>query len=184
MLTFSWRLVKLDTYIRFDTDVNPAVTAGHAAITFALFIVSCLSYTATVYPNISVNFGGGNYTKGPNAVICMSGTVVPAEIMTSGACTVPVKIIHETDTMIYVAPSFGFPNGNYSTNSIRPALERSLDWQSWTNMPRIYGIAVRSIASESDASWEVNERTIAQPPVKFYTDSSSLLSSKHGERGK
>src|ERR1035437_1948343 len=169
MLATVWRLVRLDTYIRYEEPIDSARTMAQASIVLALYIVSCFSFTTTIYKHIAATFGGGDYEREPNKVICLSSAVAPAEIMASGACTLPLKVLHETEAMVYVAPSFALPNGIYTSNSPQPARERAIEWQSWNNIPRTYGIAVKSISSETDADGQIIERSIAQPPVTVYS---------------
>ena len=180
MFAAVWRLVRLDTYIRYEQPLDSARTVAQASIVLALYIVSCFSFTTMIYTHISATFGGGDYEREPNKVICLSGAVAPAEIMGSGACTLPLKILHETDAMVYVAPSFAFPNGSYSPNSTQPARERAVEWQSWN--PRTFGIAVKSISSEVDANDQIIERSIAQPSITVYQipPVSNEPSAKHG----
>jgi hypothetical protein len=84
--------------------------------------------------------------------------------------------------MVYVAPSFAFPNGSYSPNSTQPARERAVEWQSWNSIPRTFGIAVKSISSEVDANDQIIERSIAQPSITVYQipPVSNEPSAKHG----
>lgn len=161
MIAFAWRIVRLDTQLRFETFPGPTAISGQAAIVAALYIVGCLCYTVSVYPHISANYGGGSFTAVPNEVICMTGTRLPQEILGSDGCTVPVKVIHETESMVYVTPalSTGSPAGT----------DLSVEWQEWRNLPTLYGIAATTIVSRVNSNHPIRERVIDRPPTRVYS---------------
>lgn len=170
MLAFAWRAVRLDTQLRYEAPIGGASIAAQGAIVCALYIVACLSYAATVYPLVPMSYGGGDYESSPNEVLCFTGSTVPAEIMAGSSCTVPVKIMHETESMIYIAPSFADGSESYMPSRKAPGIkDRALDWQRWKNLPKIYGVSTKFIASQSDADEAINELSIDQAPISLHT---------------
>lgn len=168
MLAFAWRIVRLDTQLRFERFPVPAAIAGQSAMVLALYIVGCLSYTVFVYPLISVNYGGGSFSAAPSQIICVDGSRLPSELVAYDGCTVPVKIIHTTDSMVFVARTFSDPKNN------TPAVDMSRTWQNWNDLPRLYGIATKTIVSQVDSEHATQERVIDQAPIGVYSSTGHL----------
>jgi hypothetical protein len=115
-----------------------------------------------------VNYGGGSFSGSPNEVFCVMGSRLPNELMGTAGCTVPVKIIHATDDMIFVAPTFVHRDDH------SPPVDLSRDWQEWRNLPTIYGIATKTIVSQADSDGTINERVIDRPPTPVYSSDGCL----------
>jgi len=172
MIVVAQRFVRLDTQLRYEGSPSLPTKITQASILLATYIVGCLSYMVTIYPHISANFGGGDFTKSSDEVVCISGAIVPDELMADKNCTKPVKVIHETEEMVYVAPSFITAAGMYLRDSRESgSIDRAYLWQTWSphSLPSIYGIARKNISSMNDSSVAVNERSIDAPARRYYS---------------
>jgi hypothetical protein len=166
-----WRAVRTDSKYRYEMHLrSPTIFCVQVAIALTLYIAGCLSYAFSVYPHISADWGGGDYMLESPSVFCLTGVVVPAELMQpkldpaqpNKSCTVPVKIVHETDKLIYVLLS------SELDSKVKQSKSRPPFWLDWDSLPTTYGIESRSIASISGRS-EVNERSVDVLPIPIHT---------------
>ena len=113
-----------------------------------LFLLGVFSFAHTVYNHIPAEKGGGDFSQTSDSQVCFSDAhrmSIPVglllEINRQPLCTVPVKVIEETTTDIYVARSSD--RGSRSENDVpNPAAL----WRSGEYYPVVFEIS-RSVIS-------------------------------------
>jgi len=133
-----------------------------------LFVLGVFSFAHTVYNHIPAEKGGGDFSQSPDSQICFSDayrTSIPlglvADLDRTPVCSVPVKVIEETTTDVYVARSSD--RGNRSEQDVpNPA---SL-WRSGAYHPAVFEVshgAISSIVILNQATIQISMPTPVVP---------------------
>jgi len=114
-----------------------------------IYLFTVFSFAHTVYNHIPAEKGGGDFTAMPDARICFMAAEknsIPPEIANNEgvgfACSVPLKIIEETSSVVFVARSDDRGSFSYKEAPVPAVL-----WRSGQYRPMVFGLNKTAIAS-------------------------------------
>jgi hypothetical protein len=114
----------------------------------SVFLIGVFSFAHTVFNHIPAEKGGGDFSRISDSQVCFSDayrTSIPvgllADLSRQPSCTVPVKVIEETATDVYVARS-----SDRGTHSEKEVPNPAALWRSGEYYPVVFEIS-RSVIS-------------------------------------
>jgi hypothetical protein len=132
-----------------DGNERVARTVVRLMILGPLFILGIFSFAHTVYNHIPAEKGGGDFSRSSDTQVCFSDAYrmsIPVDLLLDinrqPSCTVPVKIIEETTTDIYVARS-----SDRGTLTEKEVPNPAALWRSGKYYPVVFEISRSAVSS-------------------------------------